>query len=240
MTDSRPADAIRTSSPSGSPAPHSRKPRWSAAVVRSRFGVLQRDVEAGAGQRGERDAVLAGLGVGCEDVRTVAQHVGDADGVVVGIEQPALFAVDGGVTEHLSRPVERRGWLRRNAGGSGFLGRRLRPGGRGCPAQVRSFISRSSSNSPTTARSATTPPRAVERTDVVHHPLDPVRPPVHTTGTMPGSLWVLPVRRPSAVRRDCQSEAAACPGDGGPCRGQGHDETRGGQRCEHAAVRRDR
>jgi hypothetical protein len=41
------------------------------------------------------DVVVGGFGAGAEDVRAVAQRVGDADRVAVGVDQRALVAVDG-------------------------------------------------------------------------------------------------------------------------------------------------
>jgi hypothetical protein len=53
----------------------------------------QRVVDAGLG--GEPHRVAAGVGVRSGEVRAAAQRVGDADRVVVRVEQRALVAVDG-------------------------------------------------------------------------------------------------------------------------------------------------
>ncbi|MEV4867953.1 hypothetical protein [Streptomyces syringium] len=49
------------------------------------------------GHAGEPHGVVAGFGVGGEDVRAAQQCAGDADRVVVGVGQGALVAVDGRV-----------------------------------------------------------------------------------------------------------------------------------------------
>ncbi|WP_030593865.1 hypothetical protein [Streptomyces anulatus] len=63
-------------------------------VVVGGFGVLQGQDVADTGRGAEGDGVPAGLAVGAEEVRAVAQRVGDALGVVVGVDQRALVEVD--------------------------------------------------------------------------------------------------------------------------------------------------
>ncbi|MFE7951471.1 hypothetical protein [Streptomyces sp. NPDC057426] len=69
--------------------------RLGQQVVVGGLRLLERQRVVNAGLGGEPHRVAAGVGVRGREVRAAAQRVGDADRVVVGVEQRALVAVDG-------------------------------------------------------------------------------------------------------------------------------------------------
>ncbi|TBO61579.1 hypothetical protein EYS09_00375 [Streptomyces kasugaensis] len=69
--------------------------RLGQGVVVGRLRVPQGEGAVDAGHGGEVAGVVAGFGVGGEDVGAARQRVGDADRVVVGVEERTLVAVGG-------------------------------------------------------------------------------------------------------------------------------------------------